>query len=81
MRPTCKGKAGLAAYDGPKWIEGKALVDPRILIFIQLGNAKISTKEGVAWIKCRINDGAIELPPKTEWPNNSIGLHVHIHEG
>lgn len=48
MQPTCKCKTGLAAYDGPKQIGGKALVDPRVLVFVQIGNAEISTKEGVA---------------------------------
>lgn len=77
MQPTCKGKAGLAAYDGPKWIGGKALVDPRVLVFVQPGDAKVSTKEGVARIKCWINAGAIELPPTWEKPNYCIGSYVH----
>lgn len=81
MRPTCKGKAGLAAYDGPKWIGGKALVGPRVLVFVQLGDAEVSTKEGVAWIKCWINAGAVELPPKWQRPNNSIGSYVHTDKG
>lgn len=57
------------------------MVDPRVLVLVQLGDAEVSTKEGVARNKCWINVGTIEFPPKRERPNNGMRSYVHTGEG
>lgn len=56
---TCKSQAGSAAEDGPPRVEGCALVDPSVLVLVQVANDQATPRHVTPVVIPQINDRSV----------------------
>lgn len=56
---TCEAQAGSAAEDAPPRVGGCALVDPRVLVLVQVANDQAAPRHVTPVVVPRINDCSV----------------------
>lgn len=56
---TCKLEAGSAAEDGPPHVEGCTLIDPRVLVLVQVANDQVAPRHVTPVVIPEINERSI----------------------